>query len=85
MQSVKSTHTELAEFQEIFAVIAQELDEAYSKTHDLLRKFKQAELGTEAYDNTWAELYVGLNVVEAKAHTVQEILDKINDLQDDKE
>lgn len=83
MKTLKSKKEELAELQEAFAVMVQELDEAYSKTQELLRKFKRAKPDTEAYSDAWAELYVALNVVETKARTVQEILDEIDDSQND--
>ena len=82
MRLAKTKEHSLEDLQEAFDVFVKELNSEYHKTQRLLRRLNRAKLGTEAYDDAWAELYVSLNVLETKAHTLQEILDEISDLQD---
>lgn len=82
MKAVKTKEHSLEDLQEAFGVFVKELDSEYLKMQRLLRRLNRAKLETEAYDDAWAELYVSLNVLETKAHTLQEILDEISDLQD---
>ncbi|MBI1744789.1 hypothetical protein HYR54_17235 [Candidatus Acetothermia bacterium] len=82
MKTVKTREYSLEDLQEAFGVFVKELDSEYVKTQRLLRRLHRVKLGTEAYDDAWAELYVSLNVLETKANTLREILDEISDLQD---
>ncbi|MCX8102899.1 MAG: hypothetical protein N3E42_00435 [Candidatus Bipolaricaulota bacterium] len=66
------------ESQETLEALYAELEEEFAKVRDAMRKFQKALSSTEAYDQAWANLLVSLNVLETKARSLQELLDKIS-------
>jgi hypothetical protein len=85
MKAVKTPEHALQDLQEAFDAMAEELRVAFNKTQELLQSFKRVKPGTNTYDDLWAALYVALNVLETKAHSLQEILDEMSDLHGDGE
>lgn len=77
--TAKKQRTPLAELQEAFEVLYCELCKEFTKVQANTRKLQQTYSSTEAYDQVWADLYVSLSVLEAKARSLQEILDQISE------
>lgn len=75
----KKRSSDLEEALDVFYV---ELNEEHAKLQGLYHTLKQVQPCTEAYDKAWADLYVSLAVVEAKARALQEILDQISEQAD---
>lgn len=74
----------VVELQEAFETFYEELCAEFAKVQTNTRRLQQVRPGTEMYDQTWADLYVSLNVVETKAHALQEVLDQISAWLNDK-
>lgn len=79
--TVRKLRASSAELQEALGVLYAELEEEFAKVQDAMRKFQKAQPSTEAYDQTWANLVVSLNVLETKARSLQEMLDKLSEEQ----
>lgn len=77
--AVKKQQASSVELQEAFAALYAELGAECAQVQASVRKFQHAQPSTEAYDQAWADLYVSLNVLETKAHALQEILDQISE------
>lgn len=83
--ATKKQPTSLVELQEVFEVLYSELCAEFAKIQASARDFRQARPSTETYDQAWADLYVSLGVLEAKARSLQEILDQISELLENEE
>ncbi len=81
---VKKPLVSLTELQEAFRVLYDELCAELVRMQANMRKLQQACPNTEAYDQGWADMHVSLNVIETKAHILQEILDQISERLEDK-
>ena len=77
----KEEATVEASLQEAFEATVQELNAEYKRVQQGIENLKHTQRESEAYDGAWADLYVSLNVLETKAHTLQEILDEMHEMQ----
>jgi len=82
---VKKQPLSVAQLQEAFETLYDELCAEFAKVQTNARKLRQARPGTEMYDQAWANFYVSLNVLETKARSLQEILDQISEQLNDEE